>query len=140
MCEAARESRPVELFEVDLRRFVEHYTALWQGADMNTPSSTMMYTAAEQQKNEKAADTLIGSMERELPKYPNSEKAQTKWRARLFQSFRRIGTETFRFPDRHFDIIFSPDYFEATRAFARQARKRGAMLPATKGFRACPCN
>ena len=130
MCAAAKVTRPVERFEVDLQGFVEHYKALWQGAAMVTPSSTMRYTAEAQRKNEVATDTLIGSMERELPKYPNGEKAQTNWRTRLFQSFRRIGTESFRFPDRHFDIIFSPDYFEATRAFARQTRAFNAHLEA----------
>lgn len=130
MCAAANVSRPVDGFEVDLQRFVERYTELWHGAATNTPSSAMTYTAAAQRKNEEAADTLIGSMERELPKYPNNEKAQTRWRARLFQSFRRIGTESFRFPDRHFDIIFSPEYFEATKAFARQARAFDAHLEA----------
>jgi hypothetical protein len=120
--------RPAERFEVDLQRFVEHYTALWQGAATITPFSTITYTAAAQRKNEEATDALIGSMERELPKYPRSEKAQTNWRARLFQSFRHIGTESFRFPDRHFDIIFSPDYFDATRAFARQARAFDAHI------------
>lgn len=145
MCAAANVSRPIEGFEVDLQRFIERYTALWQGAATNAPSSAMTYTAAARRKNEEAADALIGSMERELTKYPNSEKAQARWRARLFQSFRRIGTESFRFPDRHFDIIFSSDYFEATRAFARQARafdahiETGALAQATRNVWVMNC-
>jgi hypothetical protein len=145
VCPAANGSQPIERFEVDLQRFIERYTALWHGAATNAPSSAMTYTSAARRKNEEATDTLIGSMERELPRYPNSEKAQTRWRARLFQSFRRIGTESFRFPDGHFDIIFSPDYFEATRAFARQARafdahiETGALAQATRNVWVMNC-
>jgi hypothetical protein len=81
----------------------------------------MIFAAAEQRSNEREADLLIDSMEKELRRYPDKEKEQSAWRERLFLLLRRFGTESFLFSDSHFDIIFSSEYFAVTRAFARQA-------------------
>jgi len=109
-------------FENDLRRFLEGYDALWQSAVIDVPESAITFTVEAQRGNERQADLLINSMEKKLRNYPVTERAQKPWRDRIFLSLRQMGTKSFRFPERHFDIIFSPDYLEATRAFAHQAR------------------
>ncbi|MBZ5496810.1 MAG: hypothetical protein LAP85_10435 [Acidobacteriia bacterium] len=109
-------------FECDLRSFVGKYTAVWLSSAVGTPTSAMTYTASAQRRNERNTDLLIDSMEKELRNYPSRPREQSGWRERIFVTLRQFGTKSFRFPDSHFDVIFSPDYFAVTRAFARQAR------------------
>ena len=109
-------------FEEDLQSFVEKYTALWNTSGAETPVLDTTYTAAEQQSNELQTGRLTGSMESELRNYPGRKKQQSAWRERVFLMLRQFGKASFRFPDSHFDIIFSPEYFEATKAFVHKAR------------------
>ncbi len=122
MCPDAKLSKPVPDFEGDLAAFVEQYTSLWHRVAADAPVAEVTFTSHAQEHNEHRTDQLIEGMERALRNYPATRQRQAAWRERMFQLLRGIGTESFRFPDRHFDIIFSPAYFSSTRNFARQAR------------------
>ena len=121
MYSAAELHGTVAGFESDLQAFIDKYVGLWRGSATAPPVPDRTFEAEEQRRNERETDGLMGSLERELRNYPRGEKQQSAWRERIFLSLRRIGTASFRFPDRHFDIIFSPEYFAVTRDFARQA-------------------
>jgi hypothetical protein len=132
--QAAELPRIEPTFEKDLRSFVAKYADLWRGSAEVTPIAPMRFTPAEQRSNEREADLLIDSMEEELRNYPDKAKEQAAWREHVFLLLRRFGTASRLFSDSHFDIIFSPDYFAATRAFARQARAfNGSIEPAALG-------
>jgi hypothetical protein len=115
-------SKNVPGFEEDLRAFIEKYIGLWQNSTTAPPASATTYTAAAQRANERETCKLIDSMEGELRDYPGKKRDQAAWRERIFASLRRFGTQSCQVPDSHFDIIFSPEYFAATRAFAHEAR------------------
>jgi hypothetical protein len=108
-------------FESDLKAFIGKYAGLWCGSTRDALTPDVTFEAEEQRQNERETDRQIESLERELRNYPRGERQQSAWRERIFLSLRRFGTASFRFPDRHFDIIFSPEYFAVTRTFARQA-------------------
>ena len=108
-------------FDDDLHAFIGKCAGLWRGSATEAPVPAFTFDAGEQRQNERETDRLIDTLAGELRNYPRGEKKQSAWRKRIFLSLRRIGTESFRFPDRHFDIIFSPEYFAVTKAFARRA-------------------
>lgn len=110
-------------FTGDFQGFVLKYVALWHGSAARRPAPALTFTPAAQRSNERATDLLIESMAGHLRKYPDNESNRTAWRERMLSTLRRIGAESFRFPDSHLDIIFSPEYFGVTRDFARQARE-----------------
>jgi len=121
MCPAV-ELRGMETgFEEDLQAFIGRYAGLWRSTPTEFPVPALTFEVEQQQQNEREMDRLMDTLERRLRKYPRGEKKQSAWRDEVFLMLRRVGTESFRFPDRHFDIIFSPEYFAVTRAFARQA-------------------
>ena len=108
-------------FDDDLRSFGLKYVSLWDDTTSSWADPGPTFTLAAQRRNESVAARLIGTMEQELRSYPSSSFDQAEWRRRIFGSLRAFGEECFAFPDRHFDIIFSPEYFSVTRSFARQA-------------------
>ncbi len=114
-------SRPAG-FEEDIRSFCDRYAALWRGVSDQIPSLGPTFTPEIQQRNEFEINRLTDVMEREFREYPDSPEEQEAWRGRIFSSLRRIGTGCFAFPESHFDIIFSQEYFAVTRSFIRQAR------------------
>ncbi len=108
-------------FEVDLRRFVNRYIVLWQGASNQFPWLGKTFTPGIQASNELETRRVADSLEEELRDYPDTPEQQPLWRERVFSSLRRMGTGCFAFPDSHFDIIFSDEYINVTRSFTRQA-------------------
>jgi hypothetical protein len=119
---AAELSESESGFEEDLQGFIEKYIALWRGSAAETPILAATYTAAEQQSSELQTGRLTDSMEKELRNYPGRKKQQSSWRERMFAMLREFGKSSLRYPDRHLDIIFSPEYFEATKTFISKAR------------------
>ena len=113
----------VTSFDEDLNEFIEKYAALWQSTSCESHAPGPPFTPAAQRRNESVAAGLVDSMEEEFRNYPTLAIEQSAWRRRIFGSLRTFGTECFCFPDRHFDIIFSPEYFEVTKSFARRARE-----------------
>jgi hypothetical protein len=109
-------------FEDDLQEMIAKYAVLWTASSTCLPVPFERFDEQQQKENEHEADRLIDSMAKELRRYPDNEIGQTAWRARQFMSLRQLGTRSFGYPDSHFNIIFSPEYFAATRDFARQAR------------------
>jgi hypothetical protein len=109
-------------FETDLRGMIEKYAALWGESPACRPNSLQTFSPEEQRDNGRETDRLIDSFEQELRLFPDDEIGQAAWRLRLFSALRRLGTRAFRFPERHFDIIFSPEFFAVTRDFARRSR------------------
>jgi hypothetical protein len=109
-------------FAQDLQVFIEKYAALWQESEANPPPLISTFSMAEQQSNESQTGRLTDWMEKELQNYPGRKRQQSTWRERIFAALREFGKTSFRYPDSHFDIIFSPEYFEVTKAFVHEAR------------------
>jgi hypothetical protein len=117
-------------FAQGLEVCIEKYTALWQESAANLPLLISTFTPAEQQANEIRVGRLIDWMEKELQRYPGRKKQQSAWRARIFAALREFGTTSLRYPDGHFDILFSPEYFAVTRSFVRKARTFDSKMEA----------
>ena len=109
-------------FDEDLQAFVEKYIAIWQASAADPPALTATYTVAEQQSSELETGSLTDSMDKEFRNYPGGKKQQSAWRERVFATLREFGKTSFRVPDSHFDIIFSPEYFQSSREFVHKAR------------------
>ncbi len=122
MLPAVESARSDVRFDSDLHDFICKYVQMWGDCDAELPVSNEIFSSAMQQHNENEADLQIEFMEKELRKYPHRWSEQEAWRERIFKRLRQLGTNSFRFPDRHFDIIFSPEYLTATREFVHQAR------------------
>lgn len=105
-----------------LQVLIAKYTTLWNSTSDEIPDSVRSFTPEEQDRNKLAIGRLIAFLEKELPEYPEVDEERAAWRKRIFDSLRGIGTGCFEFPERHFDIIFSEEYFEVTRKFVGQAR------------------
>ncbi len=112
----------VGTFEESVEALVSKYALLWANSSTLSPAAALTFTPAAQRSNERETDVLIDSLKRGLQKYPGGLRDQTAWRDRMLSILRRVGAKSFRFADSHLDIIFSPDYIEVTRDFARQAR------------------
>ena len=109
-------------FDAILESYIEKYVALWHGSTVDPPEPAQIYSPADQRDNEREADRLNNILERALRDYPDKKRRQSAWRDRMVYLLRRYGTRILGFPESHFDIIFSREYFEATRAFIREAR------------------
>ena len=109
-------------FESHLHALIDKYAALWNNTPGETPAYGRAFTPAMQARNELEISRLVDFIEREFQDYPEEHGKRAAWRKCIFDNLRRIGTECFEFPDRHFDIIFSEEYFAVTRQFVRQAR------------------
>jgi len=119
---AAELSRYDPAFETDLQGFIGKYVQWWQDSATAAPVLPLTtYTPADQRANESKTIRLMDSMEEEFRDYPAEEDRQSAWRERAFAGLRQFG-KCFGFADSHFDIIFSPEYFAATKAFVREAR------------------
>jgi len=122
MLPALMSSRTATSFRDDLRGMIKKYASLWNASSARIPILPETFSREVQRDNERETSRLVALMERELRLFPDSEPERAEWRDRQFSSLRRLGTSSFGFPDSHFDIIFSPEYFAATRDFARRAR------------------
>ena len=122
MLQIAVQRRTAATFEEDLRDFIDKYSFWWDDTSAEPPSPGALFTRSLQESNEAAADRLAGYLEEEFTNFPAGAGKQSLWRERLFIALRRFGRECFAFPDRDFDIIFSPEYLEVTRAFAHRAQ------------------
>jgi len=122
MVPAVEPARSDARFADDLQAFISKYAGLWGNCATELPTSNELFGTALQHRNEREADLLIDSMEKELRNYPCRESEQEVWRERIFKRLRQLGKDSFQFPDRHLDIIFSPEYLAATREFVRRAR------------------
>jgi hypothetical protein len=109
-------------FENDLIGMIEKYEVLWGTSPVCRPNPLQTFSSEDQRCNERETDCLIDSFEQELGLLPDDEIGQAAWRDRQFSALRKLGTRSFRFPERHFDIIFSPEFFAVTRDFARRSR------------------
>ena len=122
MCPAIDLLKKESEFDETLQRFIEKHVALWQESTVEPPIPVKTYTRAEQRVNEQEASLLNDLLENSLRNYPGRKRQQSVWRDNIFLLLRRFGTQVFGYPDSHFDIIFSREYFAATRAFIREAR------------------
>lgn len=122
MCPAMDPYRKECDFNATLQDFIGKYTALWQESTVEPPVPVKTYTPAEQRVNEREAGRLNDMLDSALRNYPAGKQRQSAWRDDIFRLLRRFGTQVFGYPDSHFDIIFSREYFTATRDFIREAR------------------
>lgn len=134
MLPAVESHRSNARFADDLQNFIGKYAGIWRDCPTELPTLNEQVSTASQQCNERETDLLIDAMETELRNYPGRESKQEAWRKRIFGRLRQLGTTSFQFPDKHLDIIFSPEYLGTTREFVHQARAfDGAIAAASLG-------
>lgn len=110
-------------FDADLQAFNNKYARWWYESEKTSPVlQTITYTPSAQRENESKAGQLIQAIDGEFRNYPGEKRLQSAWQERVFASLREFG-KSFGFFDSHFDIIFSPAYIKATKAFVHEARK-----------------
>ena len=72
---------------------------------------------------------MIGELADAVERCPDDERERGPWRRELEARVRRFGAERLGWPDGYQGLLFADEFFDATRAFVREAR---AFAPAVR--------
>jgi hypothetical protein len=115
---------------------LRQYTRLWWSCERTLPAFQRVYTSREQQENEKALDQLVSGLMHELKHIPADEEARAAWQEKMRGSGLAFARKSFNLKQGQIDFIESSGMLEASRDFARMARKFDSAISAEDIYQA----
>ena len=94
----------------------------WQGARSELPQLGARITRWQQWQNARATSRLIDEIAIRVDEHPEHTTAQREWRDALRTRLQDFGERRFGWPDGYRRLLFGDAFYDASVAFARQAR------------------
>ena len=112
-----------------VRRLCDTHAALWTATQAELPAMGPRFGLRRHLRAARAARRLIEALAREVVALPEGARARRAWRDTVQERLQDFGGEHLGWPAGYRHLLFGDAYFNASLAFAREARLFDRGLP-----------
>jgi hypothetical protein len=110
--------------DFDTRRVsvCHEFLTRWAATPLEMPELGPRVSFLRQRSNARAATRLIDDLAAEIEQLPEAESERSRWRTEIRERLQQFGHERLGWPEGYRRLLFGDAFYEASVAFAREAR------------------